>query len=79
MISVKTLLDGLNALNFRCQPQKDDKGKFSLSIKGDKEGERFFITNSVLPELNEDGTAKYLWSKGKQMVKQTEVDTEAPF
>ena len=83
MISIKALMNELNAREFRCFPQKDDKGKFSLSIKGDKANERFFLTNSVASELNDDGTAQYTWSRGKQMVKQvsneSETDTQAPF
>jgi hypothetical protein len=64
MATIKSLMDELNAREFRCFPQKDNPSKFTLSIKGDVEGERFFITNSISEELNEDGTARYRWHRG---------------
>lgn len=66
MATIKSLMDELNAREFRCFPQKDNPGKFTLSIKGDKADERFFITNSISEELNEDGTARYRWHRGAQ-------------
>lgn len=67
MATIKQLMDELNAHEFRCFPQKDNPGKFTLSIKGNAEGERFFITNSISEELNEDGTARYRWHRGAAM------------
>lgn len=67
MAGIKVLMDELNAREFRCFPQKDNPGKFTLSIKGDADGERFFITNSISEELNADGTARYRWHRGAKM------------
>jgi hypothetical protein len=70
MASIKSLMDELNAREFRCFAQKENPGKFTLSIKGDAEGERFFLTNSISENLNEDGSANYRWHRGAKMVKQ---------
>jgi hypothetical protein len=70
MSSIKTLMDELNARDFRVFPQKENPGKFTMSIKDGEE--RFFLTRTTSGELNEDGTANYKWSRGAQMRPQGE-------
>lgn len=77
MASIKTLMDELNAREFRVFPQKENPTKPCITIKGDVEGERFFLSCSAMADLNEDGTAKYMWHRGAKM--QPQIKDEDAF
>ena len=64
-MSIKDLMGELNASNFQIFPQKGNPGKFTASIAVGED--RFFVSRVASAELNEDGSAKYIWARGQQM------------
>ncbi len=68
MSALKTLMDEMNSHDFRVFPQKENPGKFTMSIKDGED--RYFVTRQAFGEQNPDGTSNFRWTRGAQMRKQ---------
>lgn len=67
MANAKQLIDAMNSTDVRIFPQKNDSKKFTISME--VEGKRFFITRVATADVNDDGTANYIWARGVEMRK----------
>ena len=81
---MKTLIDALNANDFKAFPQANNPGKVTVSVAG-KAGDvnaagqlnRYFLTR-VACGINEDGSAQWMWAKGAQWKPQGAPAAAAP-
>ena len=70
---MKELIQALNKRGFQAWPQKANPKRVTLHLEGD-EGERYFLTRTAMNEMDDEGNAKYQWSKGKKLKPRDEND-----
>ena len=64
-MTIKEVINGINAIDLMAFPQKNNPKRVTISIKSGTS--RYFLTRRSTNELDERGRVKYEWTLGNQM------------
>lgn len=73
-LSMGEIVAVLNSCDFAAIPRLREDGTPTVMVTAtDADGKRYFLNKLASVEINPDGTAKYIWARGKEMAPKAEA------